>query len=115
MTELRVRVEALDGIEVLALEGEADLSTVDEFIQRLLELSERGDARIVLDLTPATFIDSTVVNALLASTARIRRAGGDLVVVCPNAHLRRVFELTGLDAMFGVVDTRDDALAALSG
>lgn len=107
-------VQPLDAVQLLALHGEADLSTVDEFIQRLLELSESGDARIVLDLTAATFVDSTVVNALLASTVRIRRAGGDLVIVCPNPDVRRVFELTALDAIFAVVDTRHDALAALA-
>ena len=112
---LRLRVEQLDEVEVLELEGEVDLSTVDEFIQQLFELSESGRARIILDLAPVSFIDSTVVNTLFASVARIRRAGGDLAIVCPNPDVRRVLEITGLDAIFRVVDARAEAVSALTG
>jgi len=112
--KLRVRVEEVEGAKVLALEGEVDLSTVAEFIQRLFEVSATGRERIVLDLTPASFIDSTVVNTLFASIVRIRRAGGDLAIVCPNPDLRRLLEITGLDAIFETTDDRAQALAALA-
>ena len=115
MPKLRVRVEEADGVKVLALEGEVDLSTVEEFIQRLFEVTASGRERIVLDLTPATFIDSMVVDAHFASIARIRRLGGDLAIVCPNPDLRRILEITGLDAIFVTTDDRPQALAALTG
>jgi anti-sigma B factor antagonist len=112
--KLRVRTEEVDGVKILAVEGEVDLSTVEEFIQRLFEASASGRERIVLDLAPASFIDSTVVNTLFASIARIRRAGGDLAIVCPNPDLRRLLEITGLDAIFATTDDRAQALAALA-
>jgi anti-sigma B factor antagonist len=113
MTTLRVSVEEFGGADVLELAGDAELSTVDEFIQRLLELSASGRARIILDLSLVSFVDSTVVNALLASVARIRRSGGDLVIVCPNPDVRRVFDVTGLEAIFRIVDTRAQAASTL--
>ena len=42
-------------------------------------------------------------------------AGGDLAIVCPNPDLRRLLEITGLDAVFVTTDDRSQALAALAG
>ncbi len=41
------------------------------------------------------------------------REGGAVVLVCPDPNVRRIFEITLLDRVFAIVDTRDDALAEL--
>jgi hypothetical protein len=51
---------------VVALVGEFDLTTRDMLIECLESLHHRGPRSVVLDLTSTTFIDSTVINPLIA-------------------------------------------------
>jgi anti-sigma B factor antagonist len=97
---------------VIALTGEHDLSSVDELREAL---DQAAPARlIVVDLSQTAFIDSAVLGALIASH---RRAGEDghrwalVVGQGSGAAVRRILELTGLDAVMPVHASRDDALA----
>ena len=111
---LEVSDQPIDGAHLLEVAGDVDLATVHSFVDRLLAVAT-GDRRIVLDLSEVGFMDATMVNALYASVARVRRAGGDLVIVSPPGSARRLLELVGLDAVYAVVDTREEALAKLRG
>ncbi|MDQ3719769.1 MAG: STAS domain-containing protein, partial [Actinomycetota bacterium] len=46
---------------VIELGGEVDLYTAPEFKERLVQLIEDGKTQIVVDLSAATFIDSTTL------------------------------------------------------
>jgi anti-anti-sigma factor len=107
--ELDTDVRAEDGRAVLAVGGEVDLATVGRFRAALLEA--QGSPRVLVDLSDVTFLDSSGVNALLAAYHRVP-AGGELRVVGLRPNVRKVFEITGLLALFGA-DTPDDPLPAL--
>ena len=64
---------------------------------------DAGERRLVIDLTEATFIDSMTLGVLLGALKRLVAVDGRLVIVCPDKHLRRVFEITSLDR---VLDAR---------
>ena len=97
----------------IALTGEVDLYTCPEFKEELLRVADEGAVHVVVDLTQTTFIDSTGLGVLLRGVERLRRReGGRLSVVCTDANMRRIFELTGLDRIFGVYASRSEALAA---
>ncbi len=98
---------------VISLAGEVDLYTCPEFKEELLRVADEGAVHVIVDLTQTTFIDSTALGVLLRGVERLRRHdGGRLSVVCPDANIRRIFELTGLDRVFGVYGSRSQALAA---
>ena len=46
---------------VIALGGEVDLYTAPEFKERMVKVIEEGKKRVVVDLSDATFIDSTTL------------------------------------------------------
>jgi hypothetical protein len=50
-----------DSTHVIELGGEVDLYTAPEFKERMVELIESGKKQIVVDLSKATFIDSTTL------------------------------------------------------
>jgi anti-sigma B factor antagonist len=96
----------------ITLNGDVDLYTAPELKSELLRLIEAGATRIVVDLTSATFIDSTTLGVLLGALKRFRPTGGELVLVCSDANIRRVFEITLLDRVFPIFETRESADAA---
>jgi len=65
-------------------------------------------------MTETTFIDSTTLGVLLGVLKRVRPDGGVVVIVCPDRNVRRIFEITLLDRVFAIVDTRDEALDELT-
>jgi anti-sigma B factor antagonist len=110
-----IRDEEIDAqTHVIELGGEIDLYTAPEFKERMVELIEGGRKRIVVDLSEATFIDSTTLGVLVGGVKRLRPAGGSLALVCTDQNITKIFEITGLDRVFPIHATRDDALAAVA-
>ena len=61
-----------DETHVIELGGEVDLYTAPEFKERMVELIESGKKQIVVDLSQATFIDSTTLGVLVGGVKRLR-------------------------------------------
>jgi anti-anti-sigma factor len=98
---------------IVSLTGEHDLSTVADIQESLSEAS--AAPAMVVDLTGAAFIDSAVLGALIASHRDAVDAdrGWSLVVDSgAGAAVRRILELTGLDAVLPMFAGQEEALAA---
>jgi anti-sigma B factor antagonist len=98
---------------VVALTGEADLFTAPELKHELTGLVDGGARSIVVDLSRTTFIDSTTLSVLLGAIKRLRPNGGEMGVVCRDRNIRKIFEITLLDRVFSLYETREQALAEL--
>ena len=96
---------------VISLSGEVDLYTAPELKAALLRLVAEGPTRIVVDLSGATFVDSTTLGVLLGAVKRLRLIGGELVLVCADLNIRRILSITLLDRAFTIYDTLQEALA----
>ena len=99
---------------VIELGGEVDLYTAPEFKERMVQLIESGKKQIVVDLSQATFIDSTTLGVLVGGVKRLRPAGGSLALVCTDQNITKIFEITGLDRVFPIHGSREEALSALA-
>src|SRR6185503_20587754 len=99
---------------VIELGGEVDLYTAPEFKERMVQVIEQGKKQVVVDLSKATFIDSTTLGVLVGGVKRLRPAGGSLTLVCTDPNICKIFEITGLDRVFTIHDSRDDALSTVA-
>jgi anti-sigma B factor antagonist len=108
------RTEA--GLAVLTISGEHDLSTAPNLRRSLNSLLDEG-AGTVIDLSPATFIDSSILGVILEG--RRRAADGEVGFAVVHADgadaVDRVLEVTGLRAELPVHARREDAYSAVSG
>ncbi len=89
---------------VVALRGELDLASAPVLRQCLAEVIDSGQTDVVVDLSGLTFLDSTGISVLVAAHQQLRRREGRLVVADPAPQARRVLEISGLLAVFGVAD-----------
>jgi anti-anti-sigma factor len=113
------RVEVTDeaGTAVVSLLGEHDVFTAGSFATELEGLLDSG-WRIVVDLTEAGFIDSTVVAGVIQGQRRViteRRDHALAAVVTPNSAPHRTWKLLGLQDRVPTFATRREAIAALTG
>ena len=95
---------------VVAVSGEIDLFTAPEFKQRVSAPIDEGRKHVIVDLTDTTFIDSSSLGVLIGAHRRLRRLEGRLVIVCSNDAIVKTFRITGLDGVFTIVGTLDEAL-----
>ena len=98
---------------VIAARGEIDLFTAPELKAALGEALESGRTRIVVDLTETTFLDSTALGVLIGAIKRLRGRDGRMTIVNVDQNIAKTFEITGLDQIFTIRSSRDEALAAL--
>jgi anti-sigma B factor antagonist len=99
-----------DDTHVVAVTGEIDLFTAPEFKQRVSAPIDAGRSNVVVDLRATTFIDSSSLGVLIGAHRRLKVRGGALVVVCDNEAIVKTFRITGLDGVFTLVPSLDDAL-----
>ena len=65
----------------------------------------------MVDLAAVTFIDSTALGVLIGAAKRLQATDGSLAIVCLNEKIRRLFEIGGLDRVFAIYESRDEALS----
>ena len=109
-----IKTEQLgDDAFVISLAGEVDLYTAPEFKQQLLDVIGQGGREVVVDFTNTTFIDSTTLGVLVGGVKRLRSNEGQLALVCKDRNITKIFEITGLDRVFTIYPTRDEAVGAV--
>jgi anti-sigma B factor antagonist len=104
------------GPAVVTISGEHDLSTAPNLRRRLDNLLDEGTATVV-DLSPATFIDSSILGVILDARRRAAEANIGFAVVHANGAdaVDRVLEVTGLRAELPVHARREEAFKEVSG
>jgi anti-sigma B factor antagonist len=115
-TEFAVESEQLDGgVALIALRGEVDIYTAPRFKERLIQVLDGGVRALVVDLSGVTFIDSTALGVMIGGVRRIHDVGGSMALVVATRPVERVLSVTGLDRVFIIHGTREEAVAAVGG
>jgi anti-sigma B factor antagonist len=104
----------------VVVRGEHDIYTAPALRDRLDEAlgADSGGARpagVAVDLSAATFLDSSILGALLEARRQALEKGIGYVVClgeAPEPGVQRILEITGLVPVFPVVRSRDEALEA---
>ncbi len=109
--DLSLDVTERDGYSVLSVRGEVDVYTAPKFRERLIELVSDGKYEIIVDLEGVDFLDSTGLGVLVGGLKRLRSHEGDLLLVCTQSRILKVFEITGLTKVFSIYDSVDAAVA----
>jgi anti-sigma B factor antagonist len=109
--EVRTEVSDFAGWTVVSIYGELDVATAPSLREQLIGLVGDGATKLVLDLEGVDFLDSTGLGVIVSALKRARTNGGDLRLVCTQARIRRLFEITGLDKAVPLHASLDAAVA----
>lgn len=94
---------------VISLAGEWDIYRRDELRARLEAAYDQE--QLVLDLTAAKYVTSTLICALVVAHKhrQARRLPAAMIAV-KSAFVRRLLAVTGLEGLFPIYDSVDNAL-----
>jgi anti-sigma B factor antagonist len=85
-----VEAAAAGGVGVLAAGGEIDYAASPLLHEHVARQIKAGTRRLIIDLSGATFIDSTAIGVLVGAVGSLREAcGGTLAVVCVHENVLR--------------------------
>jgi anti-sigma B factor antagonist len=101
------------GLDVFELHGELDSNAAPMFEREVHEAIVRGAIRLLFDLRALSYIDSSGLQVLVRALHRVWPVGGSVWVVGANPRTLRVFEITGLDRVFKLAGTPEEAFSAV--
>ncbi len=93
---------------VLTVSGEVDVYTAPTLREHILTAISDGASTVVVDLSSVAFMDSTGLGVLVGALKRLRQQDGNLHVVCDSEPVLKIFRVTGLMDVFGVVASLDE-------
>ncbi|GAC1418104.1 MAG: anti-sigma factor antagonist BldG [Candidatus Velthaea sp.] len=109
--DLSIHVHVHSGMNVFALTGSLDIATSPTVRAALVEASERGDHRLIVDLSKVDFLDSTGLGAMIGAQRRAKEFDGDVRLVAKEGQILRLLRITGLMKVFSVYATLEDAVS----
>lgn len=104
------RVSQNGEVTLVEVEGQLIVGNRQELKQQVLDRLEGGDRKFVVDFAKTGYIDSSGLGVLVSLSKKIREQGGELRLSSLNEDLRTLFELTKLDTLFRIADTKEKAL-----
>ena len=98
-----ITVTSRDSALTIALSGEIDHHGAREMMTQLDQaIAERLPARLVLDLSGVTFMDSSGIAVLLRARRQLGHTGGVLRVTGIPAQARRVLDAAGIGRLISL-------------
>lgn len=84
----------------------------DEAGPRIVELVSdsllEGAMTVVIDLEKVRYISSSGLGLLITLLTKMRNAGGELVLIAPSEHVKKLLLITKLNGIFKVLDSVEE-------
>jgi anti-anti-sigma factor len=109
-------VEDRDGVALVRLSGEIDMSNTDSLAAEIHERVSNRALGAIVDLSGVDYIDSYGLGLLFDLGRRLGTRQQGLALVIPAwSHLRRLADLVELGSVVPLADSVEEARASLAG
>lgn len=109
------RTNTADGIPVLRLSGRLNQGSADALHAAAMEIAgDENQKALIVDMGGVDFIASVGIRSLIRPSQALAMRGGKLAVANLRPQIGEFFKLTGLDQMFRVYETVEDATAGIA-
>ena len=101
----------LGEIKELTVVGELDALVAPKLKERITKLVEGDSTKFIIDFEEVTHINSLAMGILRGKLKVVKEMGGDIKLIKLNEHIKTIFEMIGLDEIFEIYETEDEAVA----
>lgn len=109
---MSIAIDKSGPVPVFQPEGQINSANAASFEADLMTQLDKGEQKIVLDLSRLNYISSAGLRVLLLAK-KMKQSGGALVLFGAQPNVKEIFEISGFLAVLKVCDTREQAFAAL--
>lgn len=107
---MEVKTSNLDGVWVVEVHGEINLSTSGDLKKSFEKLPMK---KIVVDLCRVGYIDSSGLATLVEMLKKVKGQGGSLGLAGMSDKVRSLFEITKLDKLFQIYPGQSEAISGV--
>ncbi|MGL5054163.1 MAG: STAS domain-containing protein [Fusobacteriaceae bacterium] len=100
----------LNDIKVIKIIGELDALVAPKLKDRISKLVEADTVKFIIDFEDLVHINSLAMGILRGKLKIVKNAGGDIKLVKLNEHIKTIFEMVGLDELFEIYETEEEAV-----
>jgi anti-anti-sigma factor len=109
---LEIAVSELKDVRLLEVSGRVDTISADELHAALTDCITNGRHQVVVDLQDVEYMSSAGLRELVSALKQVNKQEGDLRLANPSGRVMEVLELAGLDTIFKIFPTRNDAIGS---
>lgn len=85
-----------------------------EIIESVNDSLSNNIIKCAVDISDVRYINSSGIGVLITILTKFRNKGGDVVIVNPSEHVKKLLVITKLNAIFTIVDTIEEAKKELN-
>ncbi|WP_410208165.1 STAS domain-containing protein [Fusobacterium sp.] len=102
----------VDDIKVLKVVGELDALVAPKLKDKITKLVDSDSTKFIIDFEDVTHINSLAMGILRGKLKVVKDMGGDIKLIKLNEHIKSIFEMIGLDEIFEIYETEDEAASS---
>lgn len=105
--------EALENARLISIAGQLNSGNSTSVENEITGLIDRGDHRLLLDLSSLEYISSAGLRVVLVVAKRLKAERGQLILFGMQPQVREVFEISGFLSILEVAPTREEAISRI--
>lgn len=99
-----------NNITLIVLNGEIGTETVNQFKDRIDQIVNDGNTRLVMDFRDVNYLNSMGLGVVAATLKKVKKTKGDLKLLNLSPAVQELFELTRLTKVFEIFDSEEAAV-----
>ncbi|KAF0208886.1 MAG: STAS domain-containing protein [Actinomycetota bacterium] len=107
--DLSITTERDGDVCRISVQGEIDVYTSAALKDAIIGAIEQGCINLIVDIDAVGFIDSSGLGVLVSGLRRVKENSGSMRVVCTKQNVLKIFRITGLDRVFPVFSSAEEA------
>ena len=108
---MAVKVESKGGVTVCCVDGEIDINSSPGIKKSFDRLIAQKAAKIVINLSGVTYVDSSGLATLVEILKNMRSYGGRMRLVNMAPKIKSLFEITKLEKLFEIMSSEEEAVS----
>ena len=85
-----------------------------ELVEVVNDALNSGIRFALIDIEKVRYINSSGIGVLITILTKIRNKGGELYLIKPSEHVKKLLIITKLQAIFNIVDSKKEALERIA-
>lgn len=114
VTNFEIIEKNVGDIKVIKVVGELDALVAPKLKERISKLIEMENYKFIIDFQDLVHINSLAMGILRGKLRTVKEMGGDIKLINLNEHIKTIFEMIGLDEIFEIYDSEEEAVESFN-
>lgn len=101
---MQIAVKEYGLFDLITVSGRVDSVEAARLAQALTEANDRGQYKLVIDMSQLAYMSSAGLRALTTAQRNSKRKGGEVILAQITENVREVLEVVGFTTFFKIMD-----------